>query len=140
MKTNFLLLISLVLIATSCGPKSKEETIIGKWKYESLNTSKAIKGKTPTKDEELALKLFGYIFQGWTIEFFKDKTMESSSKNSTNSTGTYEFLNDGKYVICNTIDEKGKKDTLKCLIIELTNDKFVFESKDDMEVTFKRDE
>lgn len=139
MKTKFIsiLMFAMTFAFISCGPMSKEKAIIGKWKFDRLTVSES-QSKQMTEQDKLSLPIAESMFQESTLEFFKDKTMESSQSDKSLRTGTYEFINDSKYIICKLQNEYGELETMKFLIVDLTKESITLQTDEGLNMCYKK--
>ncbi len=118
-----------VFIFFSCGNKTGNASIVGKWEYVKLD-------KAVTTTDADASKIDADN-KGHTIEFFKDgKFVSVQANGDTLSRGTYEVLQGGKSLVTHTKDMASGGDSVR--IADLTQAQLNFLTPNGDKLSMKR--
>ena len=127
--TNSFRMITAFILLLSCGTQSKKISIVGTWEYERVE--KATK-TTATEADKMDRDNKGH-----TVQFDADgKYVSLRAPTDTTETGSYEVINDGKFVVTHRNGSTSGGDTVK--IAELTSDRIKVQTPNDDIYILKR--
>jgi len=124
-KIAILLLFSVFLF--SCSNPSREEIIVGKWKFAD---SKLPTNKLTAEEEVQYANAIG-LFKKMTISYFKDLTYETQldiEEKDIKLNGTYKFDGDSKYLLSDGTNLNGEITHERNEIVSLSEDSLVLKS------------
>ena len=111
----------------ACNNPSKEELIVGEWKFSDTN----LPTNELTSEEEAELLMVKGLLKTMTISYFKDFTYETQmniGQKNIKLNGIYKFEGDGKYLVTEGKNMSGQKENERSEIVTLNKDSLIIKS------------
>lgn len=141
----YIFMTSLFLLTTcfiSCIQQSRDQLIVGKWKFDHIDIGSMTKGRELSPSDELELSFAESMLKGLIMEFFNDKTMDMSLATGLfgggTVSGTYRFESDFKYLITEFKKKSGQDKIERKEILSLTNNELVLKDNKGIVYVYKK--
>lgn len=119
MKTKIIVSLILFLSLSACGrkEKTKEELLVGKWRFFSMN----LMVTTGSAEDKMTEKFYQDMAKNTEYIFEKEGTYQF--KTTTPETGTWKLSADGKII---TLTDKAKGEKKDLAVVNLTQKELVY--------------